>query len=128
LLYLITAELKDQEELPHILKANPHKSTWNNMMLFLRMQVEAFAIRKWGTLEALDAEFERRETEKKKKKGKKFEEGLRELRKRTRETIWQQRRDAEHHHEFSEVERTGDNGEGVERCITCGFEVEVEVL
>ena len=65
------AELKDQEELPHILKANPHKATWNNMMLFLRMQVEAFAIRKWGSLEALDAEFERRQNEKKTQKGKK---------------------------------------------------------
>jgi DNA-repair protein complementing XP-A cells len=98
------------------------------MMLFLRMQVEGFAIRKWGSLEALDAEFEKRVGEKKKKKGKKFEEGLKELRKRTRETIWQKRRDAEHQHEYSEVERIGDNGEGVQRCVTCGFEVEVEVL
>ena len=92
------------------------------------MQVEEFAIRKWGSLEALDAEFEKREKEKKKKKGKKFEESLKELRKRTRETIWQKRRDAEHLHEYSEVELIGDNGEGVQRCITCGFEVEVEIL
>ena len=98
------------------------------MMLFLRMQVEAFAIRKWGSLEALDTEFEKRQADKKKKKGKKFEEGLRELRKRTRETIWQQRRDAEHQHEFGEVELTGESGEGVQRCVTCGFEVEVEIL
>ena len=125
---LYVAELKDQEEMPHILKANPHKSTWNNMMLFLRMQVEAFAMKKWGSLEALDAEFARREAEKKKKKGKKFEQGLRELRRRTRETEWQKRRDEEHKHEFSEVERIGDDGEGVQRCITCGFEIEVEEL
>ncbi|KZS93266.1 hydrophilic protein [Sistotremastrum niveocremeum HHB9708] len=127
--YLLTdSELKDEDELPHILKANPHKATWNNMMLFLRMQVEAFALKKWGTFEALDAEFVRRENDKKKKKGKKFEEGLKELRRRTREGVWQKRRDAEHQHVFGDAEITGDDGEAVQRCRECGFEVEIELL
>jgi DNA-repair protein complementing XP-A cells len=98
------------------------------MMLFLRMQVETFAIKKWGSLEALDVEFERRQNLKKQQKGKKFEEGLRYLRQRTRETVWQKRRDAEHVHEYTEVEEIGEDGQGVQRCITCGFEVEVEQL
>jgi DNA-repair protein complementing XP-A cells len=39
------------------------------MMLFLRYQVEEYAFTvKWGSAEALDAEFERREAEKKKRK------------------------------------------------------------
>ncbi len=42
--YLLTdAELKDEELLPHLLKANPHKATYSNMMLFCRKQVEEFA-------------------------------------------------------------------------------------
>ena len=57
--------------MPHLLKANPHKSTFANMMLFLRYQVEDFAWKKWGTPEALDAEWQRRVDEKKKKKNKK---------------------------------------------------------
>ena len=91
--------------MPHLLKANPHKSTFANMMLFLRYQVEEFAWKKWGSPEALDAEWERRAAEKKKKRNKKFVEGLKELRKRTRETVWQRRKDEEHKHVFGEVER-----------------------
>jgi len=38
-----TAELRDRELLPHLLNANPHKSTFANMMLYLHCQVEDFA-------------------------------------------------------------------------------------
>jgi DNA-repair protein complementing XP-A cells len=123
--------------MPHLLKANPHKSTYSNMMLFLRSQVEDFAWKKWGSPEALDAEYEKRVSEKKNKKNKKFEEGLKELRRKTREGsfsysllfpcarrtcpgVWQRRKDEEHKHIFSTVE----NGSQV--CHTCGFTIEVE--
>ncbi|KAF7982096.1 hypothetical protein HWV62_30419 [Athelia sp. TMB] len=106
--YLLTdPELRDHELMPHLLKANPHQSTYANMMLFLRYQVEEFAWKKWGSPEALDAEYEKRAAEKKKKKNKKFEEGLKDLRKRTREGVWQRRRDEEHKHVFSQVEGNG---------------------
>ncbi|KAG0703122.1 hypothetical protein DFH29DRAFT_803988 [Suillus ampliporus] len=111
--YLLTdPELRDRELLPHLLKANPHKSTFANMMLFLRCQVEDFAWKKWGSPEALDAEWKRRTEEKKKKKNKKFEEGLRDLRRRTREGVWQRRKDQEHKHVFG---ITGDLGDGMGR-------------
>lgn len=115
-----TAELRDQEALPHLLKANPHKSTFANMMLYVRYQVEEFAWKKWGSPEALDAEYERRTSIKKKTKNRKFEESLRDLRRRTRETVWQKRQDAEHKHVYGPVE----NGSQV--CHTCGFTIEVE--
>jgi DNA-repair protein complementing XP-A cells len=115
-----TAELRDQEALPHLLKANPHKSTFANMMLYVRYQVEEFAWKKWGSPEALDAEYERRMAIKKKTKNRKFEESLRDLRRRTRETVWQKRQDAEHKHVYGPVE----NGSQV--CHTCGFTIEVE--
>jgi len=119
------AELRDQELLPHLLKANPHQSTYANMMLFLRCQVEDFAWKKWGSPEALDTEWEKRTAEKNKKKNKKFEEGLKELRKRTREGVWQRRRDEEHKHVFGAVEREGD-GHGRQVCHECGFTIDVE--
>ncbi|KAF8845319.1 DNA repair protein [Paxillus ammoniavirescens] len=126
--YLLTdAELRDRELLPHLLKANPHKSTFANMMLFLRCQVEDFAWKKWGSPDALDAEWERRTEEKKKKKNKKFEEGLRDLRRKTREGVWQRRKNQEHKHAFGPVETT-DDGHGQQICHECGFTVEVEII
>ena len=121
------AELRDEELMPHLLKANPHKSTYSNMMLFLRCQVEDFAWKKWGSPEALDKEFERREGMKKKKKKKKFEEGLAKLRKQTRESVWQMRKDKEHKHVYGITER-GEDGVGRQVCHECGFTIEVEEL
>ncbi|SNX84467.1 related to DNA repair protein RAD14 [Melanopsichium pennsylvanicum] len=126
--YLLTdAELKDEELLPHLLKANPHKATYSNMMLFCRKQVEEFAFGpgKWGSEEGLDQEFERREEEKARKRGKKFAKGLADLRKRTRDNVWQKRRDEEHTHEWEEVEV---RGKAMQRCVDCGYSVEVEVF
>lgn len=126
--YLLTdAELRDRELLPHLLKANPHKATFANMMLFLRSQVEDFAWKKWGSPEALDAEWERRVEEKKKKKNKKFEESLRDLRRRTREGVWQRRKDQEHKHVFGTTHTTED-GEAQHICHECGFTVDVEII
>ena len=79
----------------------------------------------------MDKEFFRREEEKRKKKGKKFEQGLKELRRKTREGIWQKRKDEEHVHEFGAVlYEEDDDGEqlGKQRCKECGFEIEVEVF
>ena len=97
------------------------------MMLFLRCQVEEFAWKKWGSPEALDAEAERRIADKKKKKNKKFEQSLKDLRKRTKEGVWQRRRDEEHKHVFSQVEGVED-GIGEQVCHECGFTIEVEEL
>jgi len=96
-------------------------------MLFLRCQVEDFAWKKWGSPEALDTEFEKRKAEKEKKKNKKFEQSLKDLRKRTKEGVWQRRKDEEHKHVFSQVEGT-DNGIGEQVCHGCGFTIEVEEL
>ncbi|KII93408.1 hypothetical protein PLICRDRAFT_87787 [Plicaturopsis crispa FD-325 SS-3] len=110
--YLLTdPELRDTELLPHLLKANPHASTFANMMLFLRLQVEEFAWKKWGSPEALDAEYEKRMAEKRKKKNRKFEQGLRDLRRKTREGVWQRRKDEEHKHVFGQVENGAQNSE-----------------
>jgi DNA-repair protein complementing XP-A cells len=95
------------------------------MMLYLRCQVEAFAFsdKKWGTPEALDAEFERRQALKKAKKNKKFQARLDDLRKRTKSNLHVKRLEEAHQHTFELV----DDGSGQQDvCSTCGFAVEVE--
>jgi DNA-repair protein complementing XP-A cells len=117
------------------------------MMLFLRYQVEEYAFgTKWGSAEALDAEFERREADKKRRKDAKFKEKLLDLKKKTRTEAF--RRNAgkgegsgggignraarfgdaiggggRHVHEWG---RTVENEEGmtVKTCLSCGMEVE----
>ncbi|KAK5651944.1 hypothetical protein OQA88_11486 [Cercophora sp. LCS_1] len=138
--YLLTdPELKDPELLPHLSKPNPHKSHWHDMMLFLRYQVEEYAFgKKWGSAEALDAEFERREKEKKRRKEEKFKEKLLDLKKKTRtDAVRRNNANAggsarfgdsvgasgKHVHDWG---RTVENAEGmtVKTCTSCGMEVE----
>ncbi|WWD19354.1 DNA repair protein [Kwoniella shandongensis] len=130
--YLLTdPELKDEDLLPHLLRPNPHASTYSNMMLFLREQVEKVAWDKWEGEEGLDAEWKRREEFKKRKREEKFEQGLRDLRKRTRNNLYQRRQEAEHVHQFEDVEEILDE-EGdrsvLQRCFGCGAEQQIEVL
>ncbi|KAI4168644.1 MAG: hypothetical protein LQ343_006225 [Gyalolechia ehrenbergii] len=140
--YLLTdPELKDEELLPHLERPNPHKSTWNNMMLFLRYQVEEYAFgKKWGSAEALDEEFNRREKEKKKRKEDKFKSKLQELKKKTRVDAYRRSRKAgggggggefgdemgrggKHTHTWGRLVENAE-GIGVKTCVECGMEVE----
>ncbi|RYC58621.1 hypothetical protein CHU98_g7578, partial [Xylaria longipes] len=149
--YLLTdPELRDPELLPHLSRPNPHKSHWHDMMLFLRYQVEEYALgpKKWGSAEALDAEFERREVDKKRRKEAKFKEKLLDLKKRTRTDAYLRGQgrfggggaaaaagggkakfgDAvadggKHVHEWGRVVENED-GATVKTCTTCGMEVE----
>lgn len=128
------AELRDEELLPHLLKANPHKSTYSNMMLFLRCQVEnyAFSEHKWGSEQGLDDEFVRRQEEKSRKRGKKFMQGLQELRKRTRDNVWQKRQDNRHRHNYvdADPEDSGQDDESTKKqvCEGCGHAIFVEMF
>ncbi|KIX09595.1 DNA repair protein [Rhinocladiella mackenziei CBS 650.93] len=137
--YLLTdPELKDERLLPHLERPNPHKSTWHNMFLYLRCQVEdyAFSEKRWGSAEALDAEFERREAEKKKRKENKFQSKLADLKKRTRVEAYQRSRnggggnfgddlgDGKHAHEFGRPIDNPETGMPVKKCMICGLEVE----
>jgi DNA-repair protein complementing XP-A cells len=150
--YLLTEpELRDEALLPHLSRPNPHKSHWHDMMLFLRCQVEeyAFSERKWGSAEAMDAEFERREADKKRRKEAKFKSKLLDLKKRTRTEAYRRQHGklgsgagigrakdgekakfgdvvptgARHEHEWG---RAIENEEGmtVKTCTACGMEVE----
>ncbi|KUI68042.1 DNA repair protein RAD14 [Cytospora mali] len=141
--YLITdPELRDKELLPHLSRPNPHKSHWHDMMLFLRYQVEEYAFNtKWGSAEALDAEFERRETNKKKRKEEKFREKLLDLKKKTRTDAYRRgtgsslsgggakfgqdlgANKGKHVHEWGRAIQN-EEGMSVKTCVSCGMEVE----
>ncbi|TQS38336.1 hypothetical protein Golomagni_01156 [Golovinomyces magnicellulatus] len=138
---LLVAELKDAELLPHLNKPNPHKSHWHDMMLFLRYQVEEYAFgKKWGSSETLDAEFEKREADKKIKKDKKFQSKLKELKKKTRSEAYRRNNNSSsgvgaqfgdrivgarsrHEHQWG---LSVENAEGlsVKKCVECGMEIE----
>jgi DNA-repair protein complementing XP-A cells len=119
------------------------------MMLFLRYQVEEYAFtQKWGSAEALDAEFERREGDKKKRKEAKFKEKLLDLKRKTRTDAFRRNNakagssagggtgigkatkfgDAiggggKHVHEWGRTVEN-ENGMTAKTCLTCGMEVE----
>jgi DNA-repair protein complementing XP-A cells len=137
--YLLTdPELKDTALLPHLEKPNPHKSTWNNMMLYLRFQVEeyAFSAQKWGSAERLDEEFDRRQKETKERKEKKFKSKLNELKRRTRVDAYKRARvggggefgdtigRGRHEHEWGDAVEDPETGMSKRQCIECGMEVE----
>ena len=126
------AELKDPEILPHLLKANPHKSTFANMMLYLRFQVEDYAFKKWSGAEGLDTEYQRRESAKKIKKEQKFEAKLNELRRKTRTAALTKKVKERSGYRGSHTHVYGSNyttpelesGMVLRKCTICGIEVE----
>jgi len=140
LTYTTLAELQDPELLPHLKKPNPHKATWNDMQLYLRYQVEeyAFSDRKWGSSNALDEEFERRQTDKKARKERKFKEKLIDLKRKTRTEAYRRNKAAgesearfgmkiasdRHLHEWGRPVMDAETGVEVKRCIECGQECE----
>lgn len=122
--YLLTdPELRDEEVLKHIEKPNPHQNTYHNMMLYMRYQVEEFAFRKWGSAEALDAEYERREEAKKKKKDQKFLKKLKEMRRTTRAEQITKKDYGFHTHRWSESTRLPNNMLS-RKCEICGMQTE----
>lgn len=130
--YLLTdPELRDTELLPHWDRPNPYKSTFTNMMLYLRYQAEEVAFKKWGGPEQLDAEYQRRLEAKKNKKDKKFVEKLQMLRKRTKVSgaYANDTKNLHHVHEWSAGLAVSNAPAGTvrRRCATCGMETE-EIL
>jgi DNA-repair protein complementing XP-A cells len=138
--YLLTdPELKDEQLLPRMEKANPHKSTWNNMMLYLRYQVEeyAFSDKKWGSAEALDEEFVKRQAEAKRRKEAKFKSKLNDLKRRTRVDAYKRQKagveggkfgdklwGSKHEHEWGRAVEKPESGATIKTCVECGMEVE----
>lgn len=129
--------------LPHLERPNPHKTSFHNMQLFLRLQVEAYAFsaKKWGSAEALDQEYEKRSQVAKQRKEKKFKNKLNDLKRRTRVEAYKRQRlggdnaSAEfgqkikgrydkHEHEWGRGVLNPETGMTKKICTECGMEVE----
>ncbi|KAG7660593.1 RAD14 [[Candida] subhashii] len=130
--YLLTEpELKDTSLLARIEKPNPHG--YSRMQLFVRYQVEEYAWKKWGGPEELDKEWERREQQRLKRKEKKYQDELREMRKKTRaEEYTRKLRNGQgigerHVHDWSAPIHLNDNIIK-KRCIDCGIEIEEVII
>lgn len=94
--------------------------------MFYTHQVEEYAFKKWNGPEGLDAEYERRESQKKDKKDKKFKEKLADLRRRTMTSSWERKRqEGPHKHEFGDSTQDQD-GNTIQKCVTCGLVIESE--
>lgn len=132
--FLTESELEDHALLRRLSKENPH-SKFNRMQLFLRYQVEEFAFKRWGGADGLDAEWERREAGKIKRRDKKYELKMKEMRKKTRAEEYNRRiregKFESHVHDWSQAFGGGIK-DGLEvvrrRCVGCGFEVEEFVI
>ncbi|KAF2087516.1 DNA repair protein [Saccharata proteae CBS 121410] len=145
--YMLTEpELADPDLLPHLEKPNPHRSTYHNMQLFVRCQLEeyAFSAAKWGSAEAMDEAFEKREEERKIRKERKFKEKLVDLKKRTRVEAYRRQRGIggaageeakfgdkvssrfgeKHEHEWGRGVEDQETGLVKKTCVECGMEVE----
>lgn len=137
--FLTEPELADENLFRRIVKANPHSGTFSRMQLFLRFQIEEYAFKKWGSAEALDKEWLRREEMKKNRREKKFNNKLKEMRKKLRAEELTRNlrsvRDKKHVHEWSQPQQkektekeNSENGIQIKRCIDCGMEVEEIIM
>jgi DNA-repair protein complementing XP-A cells len=133
--FLTDPELEDHTLFHRLFKPNPH-SKFNRMQLFLRYQVEEFAFKKWGGPEGLDEEWKRREEGKVKRRDRKYELKMKEMRKKTRAEEYNRRiregKFDDHVHQWSNQFSGGKDDDGFDvmkrRCLQCGFEVHEVVI
>lgn len=111
----------DQREPPlkYISRKNPHKSTWAEMKLYLRFQVQARAIEIYGSLHEIQKQKELREEKREVGKIKKFNKQMVELKKNVRATLFDKRKES-HVHEFGPRSYNEETDEYTETC-DCGF-------
>lgn len=120
----------DRREPPlkFISRKNPHKSTWAEMKLYLRLQVEARALEIYGSLDEIQKQKELREEKREVGKIKKFNKQMVELRKNVRATLYDNRTKASHEHEFGPSTYNEETDEYTHICTTCGFSETYEEL
>ena len=124
--YLLTdEELRDESRMPHISKPNPLRPNWSDMQLFLREQVKAFALEKWGSEAAILEEAQRRVDAHQSLKERKYTTNLKELRMKTKLKSKARPTSDKHVHVFEET-RSGSTVQSI--CKECGFKVISEDL
>lgn len=118
---------KREPPLRFISRKNPHKSTWAEMKLYLRSQVEARALEVYESLDKIAEQKELREDKKELAKAKKYNKNLSELRKAVRSTLYD-KTTKKHEHEFGESTYNPDTDEYSHSCLKCEFSETYEVM
>jgi DNA-repair protein complementing XP-A cells len=114
--------------LKFIARKNPHKSTWAEMKLYLKLQVEARALEVHGSFDEIKRQKELREEKREIGKIKKYNKQLVELKKTVRATLFDNRKKAAHEHEFGPSTYNEETDEYTHVCTTCGFSETYEEL
>lgn len=132
--FLTEDELNDQDLFHKLEKPNPHSGTFARMQLFVRCEIEAFAFKKWGGEDGLDQEWQRRETNKAKRKEQLYKKEIETMRLKTRAQEFTKRlREKKygklnHKHQFGDPIDTYKDEDGntmvKRRCADCGLEVD----
>ncbi|CAL9733327.1 DNA repair protein Rad14p [Monosporozyma servazzii] len=131
--FLTEDELADLDLFHRLEKPNPHSGTFARMQLFVRCEIETFAFKKWGGEDGLDKEWERRETQKTKRKEQLYKKEINTMRLKTRAQEFTKRlREKKygklHKHQYGEPIGTHKDEDGnvmvKRRCIECGLEVD----
>ena len=111
---------KREPPLRFISRKNPHKSTWAEMKLYLRSQVEARALEIHGSLQNIEDQKEVREEKKELTKAKRYNKKLSELRKAVRSTLYD-KTTKKHEHEFGESTFNPETEEYFHQCLKCEY-------
>lgn len=118
---------KREPPLRFINRKNPHKSTWAEMKLYLRFQVEARALEVFESLDKIQEQKELREDKKEMAKAKKYNKQLSELRKAVRSTLYD-KTTKKHEHEFGDSTYNEDTDEYFHQCLKCEYSETYEEL
>lgn len=127
--FLLTEEeLADTAVLPHFSKPNPKSPRWSNMQLYLRKHLLFFSNNKWGGPEQLEAEKERKSLRSTTFKVRRFENKVKDLRKKTRleNSLKKFRPTSANRHEHAFVPIAAE--EGIKKCTLCGLEIKYETI
>ncbi|KAF3852015.1 hypothetical protein F7725_005370 [Dissostichus mawsoni] len=126
----------DQREPPlrFTLKKNPHNSTWGDMKLYLKVQVEKRCMEVWGSEEALEEAKETREENKEVQKQKRFNKKSKvgflyeSLRRAVRSSMWTKDTSV-HQHQYGPEEVVDEEEDLYKKtCTTCGQELSYEKM
>jgi DNA-repair protein complementing XP-A cells len=111
--------VRPEPALKFIARKNPHKESWGEMKLYLRVQVEKRALEVWGSEEALEAEHEKREDRRDQLKVKKFNKKLKALKMQVRGSLYKKVDISVHEHEYGEEVYNEDEDQYSRTCKTC---------
>lgn len=111
---------KRKPQLKFISRKNPHKSTWAEMKLYLKLQVQQRAMEIYGNDAKIEEEKRAREEKREISKIKKYNKKLSSLRKNVRATLYDKTYKA-HQHDYGKSTYNQGTDEYSHTCLTCGF-------